>query len=81
MTKSPKYPIELAESDALGAERVRASIETPSDLYAGASFKLRHEVREQPENAETSFLRAHPELAPQRRSLRQMRRHLIRHGS
>ena len=78
MSKTPKYPIELAESDALSVERVRANIETPSDLYAGASFKLRHEVREPPENAETSFLRAHPELAPRRRSLRQMRRDLIR---
>ena len=78
MTKSPKYPIELAESDALSTERVRARTETPPDLYAGASFKSRHEVREQPENAETSFFRAHPELAPRRRSLRQMRRDLIR---
>jgi hypothetical protein len=70
VSKTPQYPIELAEDAA--PEKPAKREQPPDDLYSGPSFKFRHELREPLEGGDTAYRRAHPEFyAPlPRRSLR-----------
>jgi hypothetical protein len=81
MTKSPKYPIAVTEPEALDARIKLANVETPPGLYAGPSFKFRHEVRPPMEGGNAAYYRAYPQFAPRRRTSRQARRAAIRNGN
>jgi hypothetical protein len=80
MSKSPKYPIALSDSEVLVKSKPFAEFETPPGLYAYPSFKFRHEIRTPLEGGSTAYYRAYPQFAPRRRSSRQARRAAIRRG-
>jgi hypothetical protein len=81
MSKSPKYPIAVTETEALDVKFKGANGETPPGLYAYPSFKFCHEVRTPMEGGSTAYYRAYPQFAPRRRTTRAGRRHAIRNGN